>query len=301
MHYAYFSVVCHQHLQALAFLTEAKTKFLIESCNDGEADADKRANYYLLCLQSQWLSDLLASAKRHENPLLAADSETVVIRSNETSIPYKVQRQGPVRIENDLEALHDDFQVGDLLLTKTDAVSILSVAYTNGFVSNYLLGNDIEPQWVMPIREAKEWQDEVWCSGQISWRRFFWILYSQLADFQSNTDVLPSASLYETIELRPSSEYGHHRITLIADPLYEDTFYAYHAVGVHKITMTECLESFKKMEESYQSGQQEQELLDALESWSMKDNGSTVEHLVDSAPNGIRYSIMSPEEDHCQG
>lgn len=153
------SVIDHQHLETLACVIEAKTQQLVQEIKDDD-DSDAKALYYLLRLQSQWISDVIGSGRKTK-AAVTGDADLVSICSRDSSVPFPVQRQGPFRIENDNQ-LKSGSEVGDLIFISTEAANILVAAYTNGQVQSYLVGSDIDPQWLMPIQAREsDWKYEV--------------------------------------------------------------------------------------------------------------------------------------------
>lgn len=156
------SVIDRQHMETLACVVEAKTQQLVKEINDNDDDdSDAKALYYLLRLQSQWISDVIASGRKQRTAVVG-DSDIVSICSRDSSVPFPVQRQGPFKIEDDNQ-LKPGSEVGDLIFISTEAANILVAAYTNGDIQSYLLGSEIDPQWLMPIQAREsDWKYEVW-------------------------------------------------------------------------------------------------------------------------------------------
>ena len=107
-----------------------------------DADSESKALYYLLRLQSQWIGDLMESTK----PL---DGNTVVVNSKDHCIPFDIQRQGPFRIEGQKDNTSDG-EVSDILFLKTEPANVIALAFSNGIITTYLLGTEVDAQWLMP-------------------------------------------------------------------------------------------------------------------------------------------------------
>lgn len=101
----------------------------------------------------------------------------------------------------------------------------------------------------------------------------------------SDAEYLPRASLYETINLKAQHLPIYQRVSLVADPLYNDTYYAYHAGGVHAIAMTKWVEQLGQLitnyEEKKSSGEDAEK---SLTSWLNEKKTSDVRLLINSSP-----------------
>lgn len=261
----YKSVIDHQHLETLACVIEAKTQQLVQEIKDDD-DSDAKALYYLLRLQSQWISDVIGSGRKTK-AAVTGDADLVSICSRDSSVPFPVQRQGPFRIENDNQ-LKSGSEVGDLIFISTEAANILVAAYTNGQVQSYLVGSDIDPQWLMPIQAREsDWKYE-------------------LGQFLSSAEILPKASVFETLDLGNQPGYGTHNISIIPDQLYKEIIYVYHAGGVHRINMTKLITGLAELERLDASGVDPKTFYAALEDWHAKDNSSECTCLIENNAAG---------------
>ncbi|KAI7879763.1 hypothetical protein K492DRAFT_208027 [Lichtheimia hyalospora FSU 10163] len=261
----YKSVIDHQHMETLACVVEAKTQQLVEEINNDD-DSDAKALYYLLRLQSQWISDVIGSGRKSKAAMVGG-SDIVSICSRDSSVPFPVQRQGPFKIQDNNQLVADS-QVGDLIFISTQAANILVAAYTNGHVQSYLLGSEIDPQWLMPVQ-----------SRESDWKY-------ELGQFLSCADILPKASIFETIQLRNQPGYGTHNISIIPDHLYKEIIYVYHAGGVHRINMTKLITGLSDLERLDASGVDPKTFYTALQDWHAKDNTSECTCLIESNATG---------------
>lgn len=141
------------------FVVDAKTQGLIGKMEENHEETDE-AYYFLLRLQSQWLSEVLEAAQDHreKNPK-TLDTEMATIHIRGGLIPFPVQRQGPFRCEESV-AFDPDHQVADILFLRSHPLKAIILAFTDGSVRNYILETDVDPQWKMP-RDATHWQRQV--------------------------------------------------------------------------------------------------------------------------------------------
>ncbi|KAI9317468.1 hypothetical protein BX666DRAFT_1937523 [Dichotomocladium elegans] len=268
----YKSAIRREHLETLACMVDAKTNRLLEERKSRDDNLELRALYYLLRLQSQWISDLVISSKE-DRAVSSIDPTIVTVCSRDSHVPFPVQRQGPFMING--ESVEFGSEVGDLVLIKTDTANILVTAYTNGYIQTLLLGSDIDPQWLMPMGEHKEWIKE-------------------LREFVSSSDLLPKASVSENIQICDKPNYGTHRISLVRDPLYNDIIYVYHAGGAHRVSMKKLFDGLAELERSFDSNLTQYQAAEALNQWSKKDKRSEVSCLIDSDTMGksIKESVI---------
>ncbi|KAI8384616.1 uncharacterized protein BYT42DRAFT_563086 [Radiomyces spectabilis] len=261
------SVVQRQHMEGLACVAEAKINKLIqEQATKKEDNSHRQCLSYLFRLQYQWIQDMLESNKemRKDNPALL-DNEKLSIDAEGSSVPFAPHRQGPFSVDND-ECLCEDSHVSDMLFSRVQPVNILSVAYTNGTLKNFILGSEMDAQWRMPIeREEYPWQQ-------------------QLQQFIGSSAMLPKMTLHEFLKLSPLADGKQQNISLMNDPLYNDTFYAYHATGVHAVYMKSWIDDLAELDAKLCSGENTEETLQKLSQWRHSDHGSEVCKLVDSAP-----------------
>lgn len=104
----------------------------------------------------------------------------------------------------------------------------------------------------------------------------------------SSADILPKASIFETLHLRNQPGYGAHNITIIPDHLYKEIIYVYHAGGVHRINMTKLVTGLAELERLDASGADPKTFNTALENWHAKDNISDCTCLIESNAGGAR-------------
>lgn len=89
--------------------------------------------------------------------------------------------------------------------------------------------------------------------------------------------------MYESLNVKSAASPRYQSIVLVADPLYEDTFYAYHSAGVHAVSVNKWAQSLGKITTNYEAGQS-QESRSALEAWFKEKATSEVRLLIDSSP-----------------
>ncbi|KAI9498516.1 hypothetical protein BDB00DRAFT_867663 [Zychaea mexicana] len=250
------SVVRNQHLETLACVVDAKTTRLLEQKMDNENDLESKALYYLLRLQSQWLGDLLES-------VTPVDGDNVAVKSNDACIPFPIQRQGPFRVEGKSQLNSNSNEVSDILFIKAEPANIIAMAYTNGKIKNHILESEIDPQWLMPttITDKNDWK-------------------YQLGVFLFSADILPKATVHETIDLKVKTPTS---VGLVLDPLYSDTYYAYHRGGLHRLALTKLVDNLAVLEQAFASTTNRNEFTSALQEWSGKDNSAEVKCLIESS------------------
>lgn len=96
-------------------------------------------------------------------------------------------------------------------------------------------------------------------------------------------DYSPKASLIESISLTPRDTPKYQAMTLVADPLYEDTYFVYHTTGVHAVSTNKWIQTLRLINSSFESGDEEEAQL-ALDSWMKKHTQSDVRIIIDSSP-----------------
>ncbi|KAI8142425.1 hypothetical protein BJV82DRAFT_539839 [Fennellomyces sp. T-0311] len=257
------SVVHNRHLESLACVVEAKTSRVLEQYKLDQSDGESKALYYLFRLQSQWISDLIASAK-------TADGDKITVRTTDSCIPFPIQRQGPFRVEGQPTKAGGQNEVSDMLFIRTEAANAIILAFTDGIIETHLLGSAVDPQWLMPNNSNTEWETE-------------------LGQFLHSTDVLPKATVHEAIDLKIQSSTS---IMLVRDPLYSDTFYAYHGAGLHRIALTKLINNIAVLEEAYQTGASHQDFEKAMEEYSAKDSQADVQCLIESSITRINEPLI---------
>ncbi|KAG1086183.1 hypothetical protein G6F42_021092 [Rhizopus arrhizus] len=208
------SVVRRSHLDHLACISDAKYQQAKTA-----SKPDHKTLSHLFNLHSIWIDDLFQTAKiaRRSN-----ESDSLVVVSDEHHSQYPVLRQGPFVITH-TEPLKDGIEATDLLLINADPVYVLALGLTNGSIHNYLLSGEIDAQWRMPVANATHtWQKE--------------------------------ASLYEVVNLKTQELPKYQTVTLMSDPLYEDTYFVYHATGVHAVAMSTWIQPLRNAILKYESG-----------------------------------------------
>ncbi|KAI9480466.1 MAG: nuclear pore component-domain-containing protein [Benjaminiella poitrasii] len=254
----YRSIVRRNHLDNLLYISEAK----YEQAKSASV-AEHKTLSHLFSLHSSWINALFKSA-RIARKTIASDNDSLVVSSDAQHNLYPVRRQGPFLI-NHTQLLNNGIEVVDLLLLNIEPVSCLVVALNNGTLHNFILGSEIDAQWQMPVNDAKsKWQKE-------------------LAILLTDSEFLPKASLYETIDLKSQQDPKFQTITLVSDPLYEDIYFAYHAGGVHAVSMAKWVKTLCDISIKYESGQ-DMEAKRKLDSWLKEKKSSEVRQLVNSSP-----------------
>lgn len=102
-----------------------------------------------------------------------------------------------------------------------------------------------------------------------------------MAHLLSDADFLPRASLYEVLTLRSEHSPAFQRVTLVNDPLYKDTYYAYHAGGVNVISMNKWVQQLVDLSNSFEEGNSTE---GGINNWLNQKITSDVRQLVNSSP-----------------
>lgn len=97
----------------------------------------------------------------------------------------------------------------------------------------------------------------------------------------SDADFLPKATLYETISLKSQAQPQYQSMTLVADVSYDDTYFVYHASGVHVIRMHNWLQNLRELSTKFEQGDDTKQ---GLNSWLKEKATSDIRMLVNSAP-----------------
>ncbi|OBZ88612.1 Nucleoporin nup82 [Choanephora cucurbitarum] len=259
----YRSVICRSHLDNLSCISDAKYEQAKSS-----SESDHKLLSHLFKLQNLWVNALFQSAKiaRHATAQNStkADNDMLTVTSSKNHSLHSVQRQGPFMISH-TNILADGIEPSDILYINADTVHILALAFNNGLVHNYILGSEIDAQWQLPTSpNGKEWERE-------------------LAKLLLDTEFLPKASLYETVQLRSQEINQLQSVRLLSDPMCQDIYFAYHATGVHAVVMSDWLDRLKQLSSFYEDGQ-DTEAKQGLASWLKQKKSSEVRLLVNSAP-----------------
>ncbi|CEP12760.1 hypothetical protein [Parasitella parasitica] len=221
------SVVRRSHLDKLACVSNAKYQQAKSA-----KEHDHKTLSHLFNLQSIWIDDLFQTAKiaRRSN-----ESDSLVVVSDEQHSQYPALRQGPFIISH-TQALDNGIEASDLLFINPEPVAILALGLTNGSVHNYLVSGEVDAQWQMPISNATHvWQKE-------------------LGMLLSDAACLPKASLYEVISVKSQELPRYQTVTFMSDPLYEDTYFIYHAAGVHAVAMSTWVQPLRDAIREYEAG-----------------------------------------------
>lgn len=142
-------------MELLGCMTEAKTQKVLEKLtehDDYDETQDNKPLYYLLRMQSAWITNVLHIAK----PL---DDKSFLVAFTDPLLKFPIQRQGPFQTEAPTEA---NGEVADMMLLTNNPITVMVVAYTNGSIHHYILGSVIEPQWVVRGRKSQDnWRTKV--------------------------------------------------------------------------------------------------------------------------------------------
>lgn len=96
------------------------------------------------------------------------DNNQLCIQSNKTSIPLQVQPQGPFVVKNTSQRTQSaaDSQVSDMVLLRSRGLNFIALAFTSGFIENYLLAGGVGAQWAALTGKTPrhQWQKDVSCS-----------------------------------------------------------------------------------------------------------------------------------------
>lgn len=99
----------------------------------------------------------------------------------------------------------------------------------------------------------------------------------------SDSACLPKASLYEVINVKNQELPKYQTVTFVADPLYEDTYFVYHAAGVHAVSMSTWVQPLRSAILKYESGSNP-ESQRALDTLLKEKSKSEVRLLVNASP-----------------
>ncbi|KAI9338861.1 hypothetical protein BD770DRAFT_331269 [Pilaira anomala] len=249
----YKSIVRRNHLESLSCLSRVKSE---------QAKKSNKPLSHLFRLHNDWIHYLFESAKIGQNNL---DHDALTVTSSDNHIPYPVHRQGPFLI-NHTSPFANGVEVTDILYIHVDIINVLSLALNNGTVQNYIIGSEIDPQWQLPVKDIK----------------FMW--EKEVAFLLSDSDFLPRASLYETIQLNPGHLPPFQRVTLLNDPLYNDTYYAYHAGGVHAVSTNKWIQKLVQLGKQVEGGKTSNEVGRGISDWLNQKTTSEVRLLVNTSP-----------------
>ncbi|KAG0038674.1 hypothetical protein BGZ82_011253 [Podila clonocystis] len=198
-------------------------------------------------IRKKWLLDLQAGIRSH--PF----SDEIVFAKNPSLGQGKALRQGPFLYQPaPIELDDDDNRAYDILCLETEATDILAIAHSSGRVDISIVLDRPSPRWGLP-RQPK--------SG-----------YGLTDDDDDDEDDLPVVGMYESLDLGLLKVFGNTSVAksgahglqearlcisnhpvLVADSMYGDTFYVYHEMGAHCIsirpwlgTLTQIYEDLNK-------------------------------------------------------
>ncbi|CAO3591650.1 unnamed protein product [Absidia cylindrospora] len=255
------STVRRQHLESLACVSQTKCNQLLENDN-GDTNEQTHPCYYYFAMQFSWIKDVLETARASKRiPRVMMDSNHLCIQTDKTSIPLRVQSQGPFLIKETQQQNNSSVhsQTSDMLLLQSSGFDIIALASTNGSIRNYLLAGGIGAQWILPSGKASRQQ----------WHK-------ELSQIQASVAFLPRASLYESINFAKPQNINSP-IWLAEDPSSNSTFYAYHAGGVHSVSMQNVVDHLSSLKQKLQSGQ-------PVTSNKQNEANSQVKGLVNTSP-----------------
>lgn len=202
-------------------------------------------------IRKNWLLDLKAGIRSH--PF----SDEIVIAKNPSLGQGKALRQGPFLYQPaPIELDDDDNRAYDILCLETEATDILAIAHSSGRVDISIVLDRPSPRWGLP-RQPK--------SG-------YGLADDDDDDDDDDEDDLPVVGMYESLDLGLLKVFGSTTVTksgahglqearlcisnhpvLVADSMYGDTFYVYHEMGAHCIsirpwlgTLTQIYEELEK-------------------------------------------------------
>ncbi|KAI8975092.1 hypothetical protein BDF20DRAFT_876853 [Mycotypha africana] len=254
------SIVSRDHLDKLSCIADVK----YEQANASESK-DHKSLAPLYNLQSKWINALLKSARiAKRSTLHTMDGDSLFVTNDSSQSKYKLQRQGPFKVNNN-RGTSMDATVTDILYTNFDSINIISLAFTDGTVDNYILGSEIDAEWSIPVVTSKDSRK----------------LGSLLAD----ASLLPRASCYETLTFKPQNQPKFRAISLVANPLYNGTYFAYHAGGVHAVCMYNWAQELARISHAYEENSEGDAKRD-LEKWMKQKTPSEVRTLINTAPFG---------------
>ncbi|KAF9216317.1 hypothetical protein BGZ59_010191 [Podila verticillata] len=198
-------------------------------------------------IRKKWLLELQAGVRSH--PF----SDEIVIAKSPSLKQGKALRQGPFLYQPaPIELDDDDNRAYDILCLETEATDILVIAHSSGRVDISIVLDRPSPRWGLPQQPR---------SG-----------YGLADEDDDDEDDLPIVGMYESLDLGLLKVFGSTTVTksgahglqeaglcisnhpvLVADSMYGDTFYVYHEMGAHCIsirpwlgTLTQIYEDLNK-------------------------------------------------------
>lgn len=182
-------------------------------------------------IRKKWLLELQAGVRSH--PF----SDEIVIAKSPSLKQGKALRQGPFLYQPaPIELDDDDNRAYDILCLETEATDILVIAHSSGRVDISIVLDRPSPRWGLPQQPK---------SG-----------YGLADDDDDDEDDLPVVGMYESLDLGLLKVFGSTTVTksgahglqearlcisnhpvLVADSMYGDTFYVYHEMGAHCISI----------------------------------------------------------------
>lgn len=99
---------------------------------------------------------------------------------------------------------------------------------------------------------------------------------------------MPTAILYEEINLKTKNAPSTQALRLVPDPFYVDTYYVYHSVGVTAIDMSKWLKAPKGICQKAEDGRKD--TLGDLKRWLNEKATSDVRELINTAPLSGAFS-----------
>ncbi|RCI05659.1 hypothetical protein CU098_011899 [Rhizopus stolonifer] len=251
------SAVHQKHLDNLSILVEAKYQK-----TKNASSPDTRTLSYLFKLQKHWLEQLVDSAiVGYKTNTSLPSKDMLSVAHNTVSVSLPVRRQGPFII-NHQNSSSNLAQVTDILYIYSEPIHILALALSNGQIQNHILTSETDAQWQIPLEDKKEWHKEV--------------------------HFLPTAILYEEINLKTKNAPSTQALRLVPDPFYVDTYYVYHSVGVTAIDMSKWLKAPKGICQKAEDGRKD--TLGDLKRWLNEKATSDVRELINTAPLSGAFS-----------
>ncbi|KAG0338394.1 hypothetical protein BG004_007247, partial [Podila humilis] len=191
-----------------------------------------------------WIKELNVTVKPH--PF----ADDLVVAKNPIFRKGKVLRQGPFSYHPaPIELDDDDNRVYDMLCLETEAADIFAVAHSSGRVDITIALDRPSPQWSLPRPSGYGLTDD------------------SDSDDSDDEDHCPVMGVYESLDLGLLKIFGATTTTnkpgliglsdtgltipnhpvLVADPVYGDTFYIYHAIGAHCVSIRPWLASLTEL------------------------------------------------------
>lgn len=196
-----------------------------KECNPDDQFLDQQYR-----LQKCWISTVLQNAKKAKSNEVQEEDDDIELIINGNISRFKDIHpviQGPCLfqpspIEFDPDECELDNYANDIILLKTEPISIIAIAYTNGKIDVCLNVSPVEAFWTSDNEPNQEFD-------------------------------LPILAVYETIDINlkdtlPNPE--KNSIKFMPDERYPDVCYCYHQGGVHLLSFNTWYDSLKEIKPS---------------------------------------------------